>query len=518
MSPSTPTSNHDVPAQHVRHKGLLTIAVMGATIIQILDTTIANVAIPHMQSSLGATQDTITWVLTSYIIASAVAMPMTGYLADRFGSRRLFLMGVSGFILASMLCGIATNLSSMVMFRIFQGICAAFIGPLSQTIMLDINAPSKQQKAMAVWGMGIMIAPIFGPMIGGWLTESYNWRWCFYINLPIGIPTLVLLWWLLPSREILVRKLDISAFFLLAIGLATLQLMLDRGQQQDWFNSWEILIEAGIALSAIWMFIILQSTAANPMFDRRLFSDRNFLTSMNFMLIVGLMMFGIFALLPPMLQRLFGYSVLDTGILLAPRGIGILLSMLVASRLTGKVDPRIIIGSGFIITAISLSMMTGWSLEMDWHSVVWTGLIQGIGMGLVFIPLNGIAFSTLSPKLRTDGSSLLYLFRSIGGSMGISAMTSLLGYNLQSSHADLAAHITATSMDTVDASTLDRFGSVGDAAMLLLNAEINRQAAMIAYLDDFWVMMILLFVCAPMVLLLKPPATQKSQSAPAIME
>jgi MFS transporter, DHA2 family, multidrug resistance protein len=518
MSVSTQINSPDIPAQYVRHKGLLMLAVMGATIIQILDTTIANVAIPHMQSSLGATQDTITWVLTSYIIASAVAMPITGYLADRFGSRRLFILSVGGFILTSMLCGIANSLMTMVVFRIFQGLCAAFIGPLSQTIMLDINAPSKQQKAMAMWGMGILVAPILGPMIGGWLTENYSWRWCFYINLPIGIPTLAVLWWLLPSRDIVARKLDISAFFLLALGLATLQLMLDRGQQQNWFSSWEILIEAGVAISALWMFIVLQSTAQRPMFDRGVFADRNFLTAMNFMLIIGLMMFGIFALLPPMLQRLYGYSVLDTGILLAPRGVGILLSMFVASRFSGKVDPRILIGTGFIITAISLSMMTKWSLEMDWHPIVWAGLIQGIGMGFIFIPMNGIAFSTLSSKFRTDGASLLYLFRSIGGSMGISAMTSLLAYNLQSSHADLATHITATSMDTIDPTTVDRFGVIGDTAMMLVNTEINRQAAMIAYLDDFWVIMILLFVCAPLVLLLKPPTVQQGQSAPAIMD
>jgi MFS transporter, DHA2 family, multidrug resistance protein len=494
------------------------LAVMGATIIQILDSTIANVAIPHMQSSLGATQDTITWVLTSYIIATAVAMPITGYLADRFGSRRLFLFAVSGFIMASMLCGIANNVETMVAFRIFQGICAAFIGPLSQTIMLDINAPSKQQRAMAMWGMGIMIAPILGPMIGGWLTENYSWRWCFYINLPIGIPTLLVLWWLLPSRAIVVRKLDIGGFLLLALGLATLQLMLDRGQLKDWFNSWEILLEGGVAISALWMFIILQSTLHKPMFDRGLFADRNLLTSLGFMFIVGLMMFGVFALLPPMLQRLYGYSVLDTGLLLAPRGLGILVSMMIATWLSGKLDTRITIGSGFIVTAVSLFMMTGWSLEMDWHNIVWTGLVQGIGMGLVFIPLNGIAFSTLSPALRTDGASLMYIFRNLGGSMGISVMTSLLAQNLQTSHTDLSAHITATSMNVIDPSTIDRFGTIGEAALMLLDAEINRQAAMIAYLDDFWIMMITVFVCVPFVLLLKPIKALAGKQSHAVVE
>lgn len=505
MSASTPiNSPADQPAYPVKHKGLLTLAVMGATIIQILDSTIANVAIPHMQTSLGATMDTITWVLTSYIVASAVAMPITGWLADRIGSRNLFLGAVAGFILASMLCGIATSLTEMVAFRIFQGICAAFIGPLSQTIMLDINKPSEAPRAMSIWGMGIMIAPIFGPLIGGWLTESYNWRWVFYINLPIGIPTLVILWWLLPSRPINRRQLDRFGFALLAVGLATLQLLLDRGQQEDWLQSWEIIVELFVVLAALWMFVIHQMTTDRPMFERLLITDRNFFISLNMMLLVGLMMFGIFALLPPMLQNLYGYSVYDTGILLAPRGVGTLLAMFLASRLTGKVDPRVTIFAGFLITASSMWVMTGWSLNMDWHLIAYTGLFQGFGMGLVFVPLNAVAFSTLPMRLRTDGSALLYLFRSLGGSIGISVMTTMLARNMQTSHADLVGHITPTTMPMIDPSSADRFGTLGETALQLVNLEINRQAAMIAYLDDFKLMMILLIVISPLIFFLKP--------------
>jgi MFS transporter, DHA2 family, multidrug resistance protein len=488
----------------VKHRGLLMLAVMGASIIQILDSTIANVAIPHMQTSLGATQDSVTWVLTSYIIASAVSMPITGWLSDRIGSRRLFLLAVTGFILTSMLCGAAANLSQMVIFRIFQGICGAFIGPLSQTILLDINPPERAPKAMAIWGMGIMIAPILGPVIGGWLTESYNWRWVFYINLPIGIPTLLLLWWLLPSRTLVRRRLDLLGFSLLALGLATLQLMLDRGQHVDWFQSWEIWIECIIAVSALWMFLVHQLTAEKPMFSRDLIANRNFLTALGFMVLIGMMMFGIFALFPPMLQSLFGYSVLDTGILLAPRGVGILISMFIASRLAGKLDARIIVASGFILTAYSLWEMTHWSLEMDWHPVVITGLIQGLGMGFVFIPMNALAFATLAPNLRTDGSSLLYLLRSLGGSMGISVMTTALARNIQVSHEDLAGHVTAYSMSSVDPSSADRLGTAGEAALRILDGEITRQAAMIAYLDDFTLMMFAVLICIPFVMLLKP--------------
>ncbi|WP_395638005.1 DHA2 family efflux MFS transporter permease subunit [Sphingorhabdus sp.] len=512
MSASTPISNPlDQPAYPVKNKGLLTLAVMGATIIQILDSTIANVAIPLMQTSLGATMDTITWVLTSYIVASAVAMPITGWLADRIGSRNLFLGAVAGFIFASMLCGIATSLTEMVAFRIFQGVCAAFIGPLSQTIMLDINKPSETPRAMSIWGMGIMIAPILGPMIGGWLTENYNWRWVFYINLPIGIPTLAILWWLLPSRPINRRELDRFGFAMLAIGLATLQLLLDRGQQEDWLQSWEIIIELLVIVTALWMFAMHQITTNRPMFERLLVTDRNFFISLNMMLLVGMMMFGIFALLPPMLQNLYGYSVYDTGMLLAPRGVGIMLAMFIATKLGGKLDPRIIIFSGFLMTAASMWIMTSWSLNMDWHLIVYTGLFQGFGMGFVFIPLNGAAFSTLPMRLRTDGSSLLYLFRNLGGSFGISIMTTMLARNIQTSHEDLASHVTSSSMNAIDPASADRLGGIGEAALQVMNLEINRQAAMIAYLDDFKLMMILLIVISPLIFFLKPGAAAPGQ-------
>lgn len=515
MSASTPEIDPDKPAFVVANKLLLTLAVMGAMVVQILDSTIANVAIPHMQTSLGATIDTITWVLTSYIVATAVAMPMTGWLADRVGSRQLFLFSVGGFIVASMLCGIATSLTEMVAFRIFQGICAAFIGPLSQTIMLDINPPKDAPRAMAIWGMGIMVAPICGPMIGGWLTESYNWRWVFYVNIPVGIPTLAILWWLLPSRPVVKRHFDGFGFAMLALGLATFQLLLDRGQGEDWLESWEIRIELIVLLSAIWLFGVHQLTTRKPMFERALMTDRNFLTALNFMIVVGMMMFGVFALLPPMLQNIWGYTVLDTGLLLAPRGIGILIAMFIASRLAGKVDQRALIFTGFILTAVSMWMMTRWSLNMDWHPLLYTGLLQGFGMGFVFIPMNNVAFSTIPVRLRTDGSSLLYLLRNLGGSVGISIMTTMLARNIQTSHSDLAAHVTSSSSSVIDVSTADRAGQVGEAALRMIDIEINRQAAMIAYLDDFYLMMWLVLAMAPLVFLLRPAKIAPGEAQPA---
>jgi DHA2 family multidrug resistance protein len=478
---------------------------MGAAMIQILDSTIANVALPHMQTSLGATLDSVTWVLTSYILVGAVAIPITGWLSDRLGSRTLFLWSVTAFIITSMLCGIATNLPEMVAFRILQGIAAAFIGPLSQTILLDINPPERGPKAMAMWGMGVMIAPIFGPMIGGWLTEWYNWRWVFYINVPIGIPTLVILWWLLPSRPIVRRKLDKTGFALLALGLASLQLLLDRGQQEDWLDSWEIRIEALVAISAGWMFVIHMATTRWPLFDRELMGNRNFMTALGFMIVIGMMMFGIFALLPPMMQNLYGYTVFDTGVLLAPRGVGILVAMMIATRLAGRVDPRTLIVIGFLIVATSLWLMTGWSLVMAQREIIITGFIQGLGMGIVFIPLNAAAFATLPLRYRTDGSSLLYLLRSIGGSIGISIATTMLARNIQTSHEGLAAHVTPFSVPAFDPSTTDRFGTLGEAAVRAIDLEVNRQAAMIAYLSDFYLMLLIVLCCLPLIVFLRPP-------------
>ncbi|WP_052071944.1 MDR family MFS transporter [Sphingopyxis sp. MWB1] len=498
--------------ERVRYRGLLTVAVMGASIMQILDTTIANVAIPHMQSSLGATSETVNWVLTSYIIATAMAMPITGWLADRIGRRQLFLGAIVGFILASMACGAAQNLEEMVAFRFLQGISAAFIGPLSQSVMLDINPPERHARAMSIWGMGIMIGPILGPVLGGILTEQANWRWVFYVNLPVGLVTLALMWALLPATGKIERKFDLFGFSMLALGLAALQLMLDRGAHEDWFNSIEIWIELGVCIACLWMFTIHMFTARAPLFSRQMLADRNLVTAMGFMVVIGVVMFASMALLPPMLQRLFGWPVVDTGLVLAVRGVGILISMAVAGQLLGRVDARWLVGTGLVIAAFSLWQMSHWSLEMDAHPIAMSGLVQGLGMGLIFIPLNTMAFATIPAKYRTDGSSLLNLFRSIGGSIGISIVTTLLATSTQTSHADLAAHITASTTSILDPSTADRLGDMGETALAMINAEINRQAAMIAYINDFWAMMWMTLAAVPLVLFLRPP---KRGGAPA---
>lgn len=494
----------DVALLPVANPMLLVVGIMTASLLQILDTTIANVAIPHMQATLGATPEEINWVLTSYIVASAVSLPITGWLADRVGSRRLFMLSVVGFVLSSMLCGMAQNLTQMVLFRALQGVTGAFIPPLSQTAMIDVNKPSRQAQMMAVWGMGIMIGPILGPILGGWLTENWNWRAVFYVNVPLGAVALFILAAELPSRPLLRRRFDAFGFAMIAITLSALQLLLDRGAQIDWFASAEAWIYAGLIACAGWIGAIHLATAREPLFNRALFADRNYLVALFFMVVIGVVMFATMALLPPMLQRLFGYSVIDTGMVLMPRGIGTLVSMQIAGIMVRRgVDARALVGFGFLIAGVSLWDMSGWSLAVDRPHIVIASLIQGLGMGLVFIPLNASAFATLPARLRTDGSGLLNLSRSMGASIGISLVTVMLARNVQSAHQELGGHVTGSLTDLVDFSTIDRFQSLGASVLSMVDLEINRQAAMIAYIDDFYAMMWMSFAALPLVLLMR---------------
>lgn len=495
----------DKPALETKHRGLLMVAVMGVSIIQFLDVTIANVALPHMRSSLGATLDTISWVLTSYIIAGVMVTPVVGWLSDRVGSRRVFLGAVAGFLVSSMLCGAATSLFQMVLFRAMQGVCAAFIGPMSQTIMFDINPPSKQPAAVSLWGLVVMIAPISGPMLGGLLTDALNWRWVFYVNLPIGIPTFLVLIWLLPSRPLAPRKLDRFGFIILAIGLAALQLVLDRGQHNDWFSSKEIIIETVVALSALWVFIIHTRFTKKPLFPGALFANSNFISAFIFMFVLGVANVAIASILPTMYQTVYQYSAFDTGLLMMPRGMGVFVTMTIAARLMGRVDVRYLATCGYSIAAFALWYMSRWSLDMGRWPIIETGFVQGLGLGLIFMPMNVAAFSTLDIRYRPDGSSLLNLMRNLGGSFGISGMVTMLGRNTQTSHADLAAHITSQNLPPIDPALLaGRFSEIGVPALKMIEGEINRQALMIAYIDNFHVLSFLIVIIALLPLLAKP--------------
>ncbi len=499
MAASAEIATHPLPREQ---RIIVTIGVMMAVLLQVLDTTIANVALPHMQASLSATQDTINWVLTSYIVASAIALPISGWLADRVGRKRLMLISVVGFTVASVLCAASTSLTEMVLFRAAQGVSGAFIVPLAQATLFDINPRENHGQAMALFGGGIMIGPILGPVLGGWLTDNYNWRWVFLVNLPVGIVCALLLVRFLPKTETHRRKFDYLGFALLAVAVGALQLCLDRGQQEDWFDSWEIIVEAGVSIAAFWMFVVHIVTAKRPLFDRSMFADRNFATGMVFMVVTGVLLLAGLALLPPLLQNLYGYSVLQSGFLTAPRGIGTLASMLLAGRLTGRIDARLLVGLGVVLMGVSLWMMTGFALDQPSSPVIWSGVVQGLGLGLIFVPLQSLAFETLAPKARTTAASLLNLARNVGGSIGISIVSTQLVRMSQVAHADMASAI-GTKVPTTVGPLLESLGVPGNAAVALINAEVTRQAVFIAYLDDFKLMMIVTFAVLPLLLLMR---------------
>ncbi len=509
----------DQPALETKHPLLLTVAVMLVTITQLLDITIANVALPHMQSSLDASFDTVTWILTSYIIAGVLITPVVGWVTDRFGSRTVYIGSVVGFLIASMLCGMATSLFEMVLFRALQGVTAAFIGPIAQTILLDINRPSKQPAALSAWGLVVMIAPIMGPMLGGFLTDSLNWRWVFYINLPIGIPALAILVWLLPSRAIVKRKLDVFGFACLAVALGALQLMLDRGEHKDWFDSPEIVFELFVALSALWIFVVHTKMTDKPLFPRALFRDRNFAGSLGSMFVLGIANVAIASILPTMYQTVYGYTAFDTGLLLMPRALGILITMMIGTRLMTKIDIRYLVGTGYFVAGVAMWMMSQWSLEMGRWPILYTGFIQGLGLGCIFMPMNLISFSTLSPQYRPDGASIVNLVRNVGSSFGISIVVAMLARNTQISHADLATHITSFTLPSADPmAATERFGANSTAAIQMVDAEINRQALMIAYIDNYYAIAIFIMCIALSVFFLKPMRLSQPHKSPPMAE
>src|SRR6476620_9111355 len=492
---------HPLPAGP---RTIVTIGVMMAVLLQVLHTTIANVALPHMQASLSATQDTINWVLTSYIVASAIALPISGWLADRVGRKRLLLISVVLFTVASVLCATATSLAEMVLFRAFQGVGGAFIVPLAQATLFDINPREKHGQAMALFGGGVMIGPILGPVLGGWLTDKYNWRWVFLVNLPVGILCILIMARFMPKTETHERKFDMFGFALLAIALGALQFCLDRGEQNDWFSSWETILEAGLAIGAGWMFVVHMVTGKNPLFERGMFADRNFATGLVFMVVTGVLLLAGLALLPPLLQNMYGYSVLQSGFLTAPRGIGTLFSMLLAGRLTGKIDARLLVGIGVVLMGVSLYMMTGFAIDQPSRPVIMSGLVQGLGLGLIFVPLQSLAFETLAPRMRTTAAALLNLSRNVGGSIGISVVSTQLVRMTQVAHFFLAPTITEQTIPTLDPTILQTvFPVAGPAALAYINLIINKQALFIAYLDDFKLMMMVTFAVLPLLLLMK---------------
>ena len=497
----------------VPHKGLITVSIMLATIMQALDTTIANVALPHMQGSLQSSQDQISWVLTSYIVAAAIATPLTGWLCGHWGRRKVFLAAVVGFTVASALCGMAQNLAQIVLARLLQGVFGAALVPLSQAVLLDINPKEKVGQAMAIWGAGIMVGPILGPMLGGWLTENFNWRWVFYINLPVGLFAFYGIVRYLPESKPLGEKLDLFGLSTLSLGVGLLQLFLDRGEQLDWFNSGEICAEAiGCAIAFAYFLAHTLTTRKTSFLNMALLRDRNFIAGTAFAFVVGMILYATMALLPSFLQGLLGYPVVFTGEIMAPRGIGTMFAMVVVGKLIHRFDLRAIMAFGFSLTAFSLYQMTHMTLDMDGTLVTVSGFIQGMGIGFTFVPLSAVTFATLAPGLRNEGTPVFSLMRNIGSSVGISIVQALLTEGTARAHAQLAGDINYA--NHVVQNLPAALSAASPEGLALLNMEVNRQASMIAYVGDFRIMMWVTLLTMPLLLLIRPPLNAQANPAP----
>jgi len=490
------------------NRRMITLSIMAATVMQTLDTTIANVALPHMQGSMSASQNQITWVLTAYIIAAAIATPLTGWMCDRFSQKWVFLASVAGFTVASTLCGFSQSLAEIVAARLLQGVFGAALVPLAQVVLLDINPPEKQGPAMAIWGLGVMVGPILGPTLGGWLTDSYSWRWVFFINIPVGILALYGIWrYIQPQPGARKMSFDLFGFTTLSLGIGALQLLLDRGEQNDWFSSTETWIEVVVMVVAFTYFIAhTRMIPANKAFlDYRLLKNRNYASGLVFIFIVGLVLYATRALTPTMLENLMGYPVATTGLVTAPAGIGTMIAMLIVGRMVGKVDLRLLLLFGFAVTALALWQMSRYTLSLSESDIVWPGLIQGFGTGFVFVPLAAATFATLAPSMRAQGTAIFSLVRNIGSSMGISFVQTMLVRNAATAHAALVERVTYASPAWQDPAIAHAFNVADPTRGAALNAIVNQQAAMIAYIDDFLLMLLLTVLVMPLLLLLQVP-------------
>jgi len=501
---------------------LITVCAMTATIMQALDTTIANVALPYMQGSLSASLDQVNWVLTSYIVASAIMTAPIGWLADRFGRKKLFITCVAGFTVSSLLCALAQNIDEMVLFRLLQGMAGAALVPLSQSVLLDSYTVEERGSAMAIWGIGVMLGPIMGPTLGAWLTDNYSWHWVFLINLPIGVFTVVGMLLFMeetPRHEHL--RFDWFGFIALAIGIGALQLLLDRGEQVGWYESSEIWIETIVSIVGFYYFFAHSLTTPEPFVRFEMFRDRNFISGVVFMVVIGVVLFGTMALITPFMQQLLGYPIQTAGFLLGSRGVGTLITMMVAPRMMRLIETRYLILLGLLLTGGTLYFFTGFSLDTTQQTIVITSIVQGIGLGLLFVPITTAAFLTLPGHLRNGGTAILTLVRNIGSSIGISMVIANLTSETNYMHERLAAQVTpfnnALQMPDVHR-VLDIATAEGRAIMDMI---VTQQATLIGYLNDYKLLMVLTFAVIPLIFIIgssrKKPSEEELEEA-AVLE
>jgi DHA2 family multidrug resistance protein len=498
-------------------RNMVTICAMTATIMQALDTTIANVTLPYMQGSLSASQDQINWVLTSYIVAAAIMTAPVGWIANRFGRKRIFILCSAGFTVASVLCGLARDIDQMVLFRLLQGVFGAALVPLSQAVMLDAYPLHERARAMSIWGMGVMMGPIMGPSLGAWLTETYSWHWVFFVNLPFGIITVLgLLVFMDETRADKNLRFDWFGFAALAVGIGAMQLALDRGEQLGWLESNEIIAEIIVSIAGFYYFFAHSFTTEKPFIQFAIFKDRNFIGGCVFMTVIGLVLFSTMALASPFLQNVIGYPIITAGLLLASRGCGTFVAMMLVGRLMRYIEARTLIISGLSITCLSLFYMTGWTDQTGVTEIVVVSVVQGFGFGLVFVPLSTVAFLTLPNHLRTDGTSMLTLMRNVASSIGISLVIAQLTQGSRRTYAILSEHVNPFNPAMQMPDVRSMIDMTTDKGRAMMDVMVNLQAQIIAFSHDYQMVMLFTLCAIPLAIMIgsTKAALRKQQMAP----
>ncbi len=505
-------------------RNMVTVCAMTATIMQALDTTIANAALPYMQGTLSASQDQINWVLTSYIVAAAIMTAPVGWIANRFGRKKIFIICSAGFTVASVMCGLAQDITQMVLFRLLQGVFGAALVPLSQAVMLDSYALHERAKAMSIWGMGVMLGPIMGPSLGAWLTETYSWHWVFFVNLPFGIVTVLGLLAFMDETKLNIElRFDWFGFLALAIGIGSMQLALDRGEQLGWLESPEIVAGSIIAIVGFYYFFAHSFTTKQPFIQFAIFKDRNFIGGCVFMAVMGLVLYSTMALASPYLQNVIGYPIMTAGLLLATRGLGTFVAMMLVGRTMKYIEARTLIASGMILMSASLFFMIGWTDQTGVPTIVIVSIAQGFGLGLVFVPLSTVAFLTLPNHLRTDGTSMLTLVRNVASSIGISVVIAKLTEGGREAYAVLNEHVTPfnQAMQMPDVAGILNMNT--DSGRAIADVLLQVQAQIIAFSRDYQMVMIVTLLAIPLAIMIgssKAAMRQQAQSAdhPAVMD
>ena len=497
---------------------IVAVAVMFATFMEVLDTTVVNVSLPHIAGNLSASVDEAAWALTSYLVANAIVLPLTGWLANFFGRKRVLIVAVFGFTAASFMCGLATSLSMLIFFRVLQGATGGCLQPLSQAVMLEAFPPRDRGKAMAFWGLGIVVAPMLGPVLGGWLTENCSWRWVFYINIPVGLASVIMTRLFIFDPPYIKRvraSIDYWGIGLLAVGIGALQIVLDKGQEEDWFGSTWITVLAVVAAAGIALFIFHELTSGNPVVRLRVFKDRTYSAGVFLMTVLGFVLYGSLLLVPELLQTLLGYPALEAGIAMAPRGLGSFLAMPVVGAMLGRIDPRKVLAAGLVTTSWTLYSLSQLNLSAGYWDIFWPQLIQGVGLAMLFVPLTTVTMDPIPNEQMGNATSMFNLMRNIGGSVGIAAATTFL-FRREQMHTNLlGAHITPYNPavrsfeNGVGASLVQQGSSAATATGQSLGAlwgVVQRQAAMLSFNDTFWIFALIFLAMIPMLLLLRRPS------------